>query len=288
MISRCVRINSYTLRVSFVVFEYSAVMSDEEKYMTVSRMLRKHLKSRETVNQLPDLALLAPHENNDEPEDCGPLPDPPFEATLITMPPGESSTIKLWLGSVSDAMYPAALRERDVVCIINMAARQCSDIQRIEKISTECLSQWDRVSFNESWYRANLEREDFTYLRVDAEDHPRYKITDDFPACFELLERIERAHNGKDVSVLVHCIQGLNRSAAICVGWLMKRHGMPLEYAIERISAKRPGILTNRSFLRQLIAYERTLHDKPVAQVPSQPRLVSIGNVVERLAEDIS
>lgn len=262
-------------------------MSDDEKYMVLSRMLRKHLKTSEKLQQL-DPFFLVSHEDDDEHGEGECLPDPPFEATLITVPAHEDSTLRLWLGSVSDAMYPCALREREVYCIINMAARQCSDIQRIQKVSTESLSQWDRVCFNESWYRANLERNDFEYLRVDAEDHPRYKITDDFPICFEFLDRMEQTYKGRNVSVLVHCIQGLNRSAAVCVGWLLKRHRMPLHDAIELVSSRRPGILSNRSFLRQLIAYERTLYEKPVSAIVAQPRLVTIGNVVERLVEDVS
>ena len=64
--------------------------------------------------------------------------------------------------------------------------------------------------------------------------------------------------------ILVHCIQGLNRSAAVVVAFLMKhlkhlKQPAPAREVIRVVSEKRPGILTNAAFIRRLVRYEREL-----------------------------
>jgi hypothetical protein len=80
---------------------------------------------------------------------------------------------------------------------------------------------------------------------------------------YPLLERHLEASNAfirekllaaaPDGCVLVHCHEGKNRSCALCVAFLMVQHRMRLTEAIQHVWSKRPMVLSNESFLQQLI-----------------------------------
>eukprot|EP00697_Spironema_sp_BW2_P010811 gnl/Spiro4/26214_TR13067_c0_g1_i1.p1 gnl/Spiro4/26214_TR13067_c0_g1~~gnl/Spiro4/26214_TR13067_c0_g1_i1.p1 ORF type:complete len:271 (-),score=53.21 gnl/Spiro4/26214_TR13067_c0_g1_i1:6-794(-) len=60
---------------------------------------------------------------------------------------------------------------------------------------------------------------------------------------------------------LVHCSQGISRSAAIVIAFLMRVHGWPLAQALSHVRACRPIIRPNESFVQQLQQFEAKLHD---------------------------
>ena len=53
-------------------------------------------------------------------------------------------------------------------------------------------------------------------------------------------------------SVLVHCHEGENRSAALVVAYLMVEERMSLHEAVEQVWSRRPIVLSNDSFVDQL------------------------------------
>ena len=55
-------------------------------------------------------------------------------------------------------------------------------------------------------------------LRIAAGDAPRYDLSQHFQSTFEFIEEA-RAANAK---VLVHCVAGASRSAAIVIAYLMQ------------------------------------------------------------------
>lgn len=55
---------------------------------------------------------------------------------------------------------------------------------------------------------------------------------------------------------LVHCAQGLSRSAAVCTAWLISRKNMSLEDALNQMRNVRPQICPNLGFLAELKALE--------------------------------
>jgi len=265
------------------------MMLRQDACNAVQRILKKYKRVRDAAFDPVAFFRLVEADKPDDSSDSGSsstseLQPPPFEAVVISP---SDSPLKVYLGSVSDAMYPAALKEHNIVAILNVAARQCSDVQRIKKISNsesdKILSRWERVEFRESWYSSHLDCPEFRYLTVEAEDHPRYKIVDDFESCFSFLENIEVGPHSNEPCVLIHCMQGLNRSAAVCVGWLIKRFGMSVTEAVEQVASKRNGVLSNRAFAKQIIDWAI-----PAAQVSSDEKPISrnvivIGNVIERI-----
>lgn len=56
-----------------------------------------------------------------------------------------------------------------------------------------------------------------------------------------------------DGCVLVHCHEGKNRSATLCIAYLMVQHRMRLEDAVAHVWERRPIVLSNDSFVEQLV-----------------------------------
>lgn len=56
--------------------------------------------------------------------------------------------------------------------------------------------------------------------------------------------------------VLVHCMQGVSRSASLVVAYVMTSKGLSLADALATVQAARPVVLPNPGFLRQLEQFE--------------------------------
>lgn len=54
----------------------------------------------------------------------------------------------------------------------------------------------------------------------------------------------------------MHCVAGVSRSAALCMGYLIKYRGMSLRKAFQHMRDCRPCIRPNSGFFRQLIDFE--------------------------------
>lgn len=52
--------------------------------------------------------------------------------------------------------------------------------------------------------------------------------------------------------IYIHCVAGINRSAAVVVGYLILYQNMSYEEAYQFVSEKRPGILRNKCFRQDL------------------------------------
>lgn len=58
--------------------------------------------------------------------------------------------------------------------------------------------------------------------------------------------------------VLVHCAQGISRSASILIGYLMSREGLSYETALAQLQATRPSVQPNQGFALQLQEFGRS------------------------------
>ncbi|KDQ51555.1 hypothetical protein JAAARDRAFT_41005 [Jaapia argillacea MUCL 33604] len=61
---------------------------------------------------------------------------------------------------------------------------------------------------------------------------------------------------GRGENVLVHCQQGISRSAAIVIAYLISKHGMSYESAHDLVRHKRPCIKPNSGFVKCLRDWE--------------------------------
>jgi protein-tyrosine phosphatase len=90
---------------------------------------------------------------------------------------------------------------------------------------------------------------DVAFLGIAANDEPGYAMDDHFGETMEFLDqcRVEGRR------VLVHCVAGINRSSTALIAFLCASLQMDLEDAVELTSRQRGSILSNSSFLEQLV-----------------------------------
>mmetsp|Transcript_97644 Transcript_97644/g.188301 ORF Transcript_97644/g.188301 Transcript_97644/m.188301 type:complete len:253 (+) Transcript_97644:55-813(+) len=95
-----------------------------------------------------------------------------------------------------------------------------------------------------------------SYLGVDAED------IDLYPLIANHLDTVQNFMAGlpKQGKVFIHCFEGRNRSAAMCVALLLVEEQWTLKSALEHMVKKRPIALTNASFVEQLVVLAHDRH----------------------------
>jgi Dual specificity phosphatase, catalytic domain len=174
---------------------------------------------------------------------------PPFSATEVH---SEPSGFKLYVGGVSDAMYKNHLLSYGISAVLNCAAAQTANARSIIVASGNSLdgSGWEKIEFSQDWYARELSIPDFKYLAISAEDHSSFPLSEYFTETSTFIEDARIA----GVPILVHCMQGLNRSAAIVVAWLVLHGKHTLETAITCVSSRRAFVLSNKGFIRQLVS----------------------------------
>lgn len=101
----------------------------------------------------------------------------------------------------------------------------------------------------------DLYNERFKFIHILADDSYTYNIRKDFDLAFQFIDDA-RATGGK---VLVHCMMGISRSAAIVIAYLMNRYGMSLHDAYSYVKLLRPEIGPNSNFMKILEYYEYEL-----------------------------
>lgn len=97
-----------------------------------------------------------------------------------------------------------------------------------------------------------LFKDDFVYLYLQIYDTGQTTLKDHFQQCFEFIDSSKGC-------VLVHCVAGVSRSASIVIAYLMKNKGLKFEDAYKEVQSKRPSIMPNDSFRKQLRNYDRDL-----------------------------
>ena len=93
-----------------------------------------------------------------------------------------------------------------------------------------------------------------SYMEFEADDIKDYNIVQHFEQAAIFIEDA-RKRGGK---VLVCCARGMNRSAAICVGYLMSHMRLDLLPAVRAVLCVRGRILTNVSFRSQLVNFAQS------------------------------
>lgn len=202
-----------------------------------------------------------------------------FSADLVHC---EAETgFELWLGSLEDALNLEALRERDISGVLNCAVEECQREcapfrcqaspddqmpQRRRRTHARGPSLADDgeaatqrralpadvvrglVEFDTFWYSMMCDT-DVAYLGFDGEDKENYRMDTHFEEVQMFLEECRQEHR----KVLIHCIMGINRSAAALVSFLCSGLGMEVGEAVSLTSKRRGYILSNTSFLDQLV-----------------------------------
>ena len=144
----------------------------------------------------------------------------------------------VYIGARSDAKSPTLLKCYGITHVLNCAGR----------------SSYEDEYFEESPYAKNSGLE---YCAFEAEDNYGYPILMHFLKAKEFIDAAKE-NGGK---VLVHCEMGINRSAAICIAYILVDEKLTLLEVIKRVKRERRVILVNESFQKQLVQFagERNL-----------------------------
>ncbi|ODN06323.1 Dual specificity protein phosphatase 3 [Orchesella cincta] len=90
------------------------------------------------------------------------------------------------------------------------------------------------------------------FMGIPAMDIQSFQLA---PYFHETSEFIADALKNREGKVLVHCLQGLSRSATLVLAFLIIKKGMYLKEAVEMVRGKRK-IFPNNGFLLQLVDLE--------------------------------
>lgn len=192
-----------------------------------------------------------------------------FSADLIA---DMGDGFQLWLGSLEDALRLKSLHIHGINGILNCALEEAmgdlSASQTVFNTRSRCVARGlsgiedtedgplgmdteqvrNLVEFDRSWYESML-KYDFRFQGFSAADREGYSIQQHFSESSEFLKQCRRENR----KVLVHCMMGINRSAAAMVAFMCEDMGLDLITAVDMVSQRRGYILTNRSFVEQLV-----------------------------------
>ncbi len=131
-----------------------------------------------------------------------------------------TDTIKLYLGSASDANDAAKLTKNNIKTII-------------------CVADEVNIQTNITVYKYNFQ------------DSYDCNISVYFDEISDLIH--------KQDSVLINCVAGISRSASLVIAYLMKYYEMNLEEAFLYVRKRRKMICPNKQFMIYLYEYESKL-----------------------------
>ena len=138
----------------------------------------------------------------------------------------------LYLGSIQDAGDITKLKENGVTYIINTAESHFKD---------------------DEFQTKHLYDQTFKYMGFNAEDADDYPIMKHFEEVHAFIEEA-RKNNAK---CLLHCMRGVNRSGVLATAHIMVRNNVGPITATQMVYKKRGMLLTNPSFVSQLLIYAK-------------------------------
>lgn len=94
------------------------------------------------------------------------------------------------------------------------------------------------------------------YNSISFQDDATFNILPKIDQCLEYIDSVLQS-GGR---ILVHCFQGVSRSASIVIAYLMKFQVMKFREAYEYVKRRRTVVEPNYGFIRQLEEYEIRLN----------------------------
>ncbi|GMF34357.1 unnamed protein product [Phytophthora fragariaefolia] len=95
------------------------------------------------------------------------------------------------------------------------------------------------------------------YLNVTIKDRPEADISSYFDSAYRFIESAKRTQHGR---VLMHCTQGISRSATLVIMYLMRANNWSLVTAVNFAMASRGVVYPNQGFVKSLMVEEFRLY----------------------------
>lgn len=100
-----------------------------------------------------------------------------------------------------------------------------------------------------------------THLQIPLDDLPFAELVAILPSTTSFIHNaLESSHGAK---VLVHCVQGVSRSASVVCAFLMWRFGWSVVDSVGFVKRKRSVAEPSRGFMEQLREYGEVIHGRP-------------------------
>jgi protein-tyrosine phosphatase len=90
----------------------------------------------------------------------------------------------------------------------------------------------------------------FIYLKLNLMDLPHHPLLEELNKIIEFIENTLNCNSNNNI--LIHCAQGISRSAAIAIAYIMWKQKISYQAAYEQVLAIRPIIQPNEGFIKQL------------------------------------
>ncbi|GMF19266.1 unnamed protein product [Phytophthora lilii] len=124
------------------------------------------------------------------------------------------------------------------------------------------------------------------YFNAKLPDKPEANITQFFDAAYAFIAEAERSTTaeGKPCRVLVHCTQGISRSATLVILYVIRAYHWSLAQAFNFTRAGRGVVVPNEGFLRALMREERRLFRNKSSVTAEELDLLVSGGLPSRPA----
>ncbi|KAG7386744.1 Serine/threonine/tyrosine-interacting-like protein 1 [Phytophthora pseudosyringae] len=131
-----------------------------------------------------------------------------------------------------------------------------------------------------------FENDGVNYLNAKLADKPDENIAQFFNAAYEFIAQAQRSTTaeGKPCRVLVHCTQGISRSATLVILYVMRAHHWSLAQAFNFVRSGRGVVVPNEGFLRALMKEERRLFHNKCSVAEDELDLLTSGCLPSRPA----
>ncbi len=114
-----------------------------------------------------------------------------------------------------------------------------------------------KTIINVAWEVINIQYDEFKYIKYDWDD------IYDFDILLDLDKIVDQIHNEitNKNTVLIHCAQGVSRSASVVIAYLIKYNNMNYNEAYAYVKTLRSCIDPNTGFIEQLKKYSEYFMD---------------------------
>ncbi|EFJ17208.1 hypothetical protein SELMODRAFT_421263 [Selaginella moellendorffii] len=142
----------------------------------------------------------------------------------------------LFLGSIDDA----------VSCLVGRHSSKISHVLSVANIhlSDKAIETRSQITRNE---RKQMPKRDLVRKEVPLVDSETQNILERLEECLDFIEH-GRQHGG----VLVHCLQGISRSASVVTAYLMRSERLSVKDALASLRLHNEMICPNPGFMHQL------------------------------------
>lgn len=99
---------------------------------------------------------------------------------------------------------------------------------------------------------------DYEWKQIEITDEETTNVIQYFPESYAFIESalFQNSNDKKHQScVLVHCSQGVSRSATFIIAYLMQKYHLSIDQALHAVKRKCPGAEPNPGFMNQLKLY---------------------------------